>query len=188
MSNKIFTKVGPVALAAVLAAPLAANAESTFVTGTGTLNTAARVDFQVTIPKFLQLRVGSPGTTIDLVTFSVGAADVGNSVPVAGAGGDQGGGQVTASVRGNSADVTLQATTTPLSNGVEVLDWAQVNTTTSNALLTPPALTNGTTSSTVAATGRIVNRSATWSYSYLNAVEVAPGTYAGRVTYTATML
>ena len=59
MSTSIFHKVGTVALVAVMAVPFAANAESTFVTGAGAQSTNARVDFQITIPRFVSLRVGS---------------------------------------------------------------------------------------------------------------------------------
>ncbi len=187
MSKKIFNKIGPVALAAVLAAPLAANAESDFSNGAGPLSATARVDFQVSIPKFLSLRVGSANATIDTVIFDVNALDVGNNSPVSGTGGDQGAGQVTASVRGNSANVQLEATTTPLTNGVETLNWNQISTATSNTLLTPPTLSNGPSTSQVLASNRIVNQTATWTYRYVNAADVAPGTYTGRVTYTATM-
>jgi hypothetical protein len=43
--------------AAVAAAPFAANAESQFVNGTGTAS--AKLDFRVTIPRVLFLRVGA---------------------------------------------------------------------------------------------------------------------------------
>ena len=44
-------------LAGALAIPLFAEAESTFVTGAGALNATARLDFQITVPKFLYIRV-----------------------------------------------------------------------------------------------------------------------------------
>ncbi len=65
--------------AAAMLLPLAASAESNFQTGAGALTSTAHVDFQVTIPKVLYLRVGSgsayPGTlatvaTIDVVSFA----------------------------------------------------------------------------------------------------------------------
>ena len=82
-----------------LATPLAANAESAFANGTGAISASARVDFQITIPKFVSLRVGTVGANnIDLVSFDVPAADVGNGNDVAGTGGDAGGGSVNARV------------------------------------------------------------------------------------------
>ena len=76
MSTSIFHKVGTVALVAVMAVPFAANAESTFVTGAGAQSTNARVDFQITIPRFVSLRVGSAAGTISLVTFAPTAAQM----------------------------------------------------------------------------------------------------------------
>ena len=92
---KISTALKALAGAAVVMLPLTASAESTFSTGAAALTSTAHVDFQVTIPKILYLRVGtgsaypttlsSIGTT-DLVTFSPTAAVVGNGTAVVGAG------------------------------------------------------------------------------------------------------
>src|SRR5690349_16944633 len=71
-----------------LCAALPANAESTSATGAGALSTAAHVDFSIVIPRFLSFRVGTTGGTIDLITFTVPAASLGNATPVAGVGGD----------------------------------------------------------------------------------------------------
>ena len=58
MSKKIFHKAGAVAFAAILAVPFAAQAESTFVTGTGTpLTTNARSTSRSRSLKFLGLQV-----------------------------------------------------------------------------------------------------------------------------------
>ena len=62
-------------------------------------------------------RLGLPGgttlanvATVDLVQFAPAVGSVGNSVPVAGTGGDLTGGVVTAAVVSNSGNVTLGAT------------------------------------------------------------------------------
>lgn len=196
MSRSLFKSLGPVALVAVLAAPLGANAESSFQTGAGALNTSARVDFQVTIPRFLALRVGTTGAPIDLVSFTVPAANVGNATPVAGTGGDLGAGSVTASVLGNGGNVTLQATTAgPIGNGsAGSINWTQITTASSNPSLPAPTLTNGPSGAVaVAATAGVVNQTATWTYSYANTDVIEAGTYGGvntnnsRVTYTASL-
>ena len=77
--------------------PLLCQAESSLQTGGGALSARAHVDFQITIPKFLFLRVGNGtgnaaggwGTNgaIDLITFAPAAAKLGNGVAVAGTGG-----------------------------------------------------------------------------------------------------
>ena len=70
--------------AAVLAAvPMMANAESDFQTGAGALNANARLDFRVVVPKFLRFQVGSAAGVVDLVEFSVPAANVGDGTDIA---------------------------------------------------------------------------------------------------------
>ena len=97
MHEELFADIKTV-IALAVATPLAASAESQFTTGAGTPITAsARLDFTITIAKTLFLQVGT-GTlnatngTIDLITFTVPAASIGNAVPVAGTGGDLTGG------------------------------------------------------------------------------------------------
>lgn len=196
----------PLLLAAAL--PLTAQAESRFTTGTGTpLTASAHVDFQITVPKFVYLRVGT-GTplatnpAINLIDFTVPAASIGNATPVAAsaASGDLGNGAVTARVQGNNGNITLTSTTLgAMNNGAgDTISYAQINTAaavlTSAVALPAPALADGaTTTTTVPAVAKIVNRDAQWTYSYLNSAVVAPGTYGGvnanngRVTYTASM-
>src|SRR5215813_5015825 len=115
---KSSTKLNSLALALALTIPLAAQAESTVQTGAGALTANARVDFSIVIPKILLLRVGSAGAGIDSIVFTVPAASVGNTTPIAGTGGDLTGGVVTAIVQANSGTVTLNATATgALSDG-----------------------------------------------------------------------
>lgn len=196
MTHSLLKNLGHAALVAVLAAPMAANAESTFQTGGGALSTSARVDFQVTIPRFLSLRVGTAGAPVDLVNFNVPAANVGNATPVAGTGGNLGSGAVTATVLGNGGNVTLQATTGgPIGNGgAGSLNWSQITTASSNPSLPAPVLANGASAGVaVAATSGVVNQTATWTYSYANTDVIEAGTYGGvntnnsRVTYTAAL-
>lgn len=189
-------------------------AESQFKTGTGALSAQARVDFQITVPKVLYLRVGTgnalgaaDNTTIDLIDFTVTGANVGSGTAVSGTGGDQGGGKVTARVISNGGDVTLtSATAGAMNNGTaaETISWSKINTTaavlTSATALPAPALADtGTTSTTVAATNKIVNRDAVWTYTYANDTVPAAGVYGGagtatagknngRATYTASIL
>jgi hypothetical protein len=194
MSKKIFQKVGTVALVAVMAAPFAANAESTFVTGTGSpITTTARVDFQITIPKFLTLQVGSAGATIDTIAFAPTATDLINGNPVDGTGGNAGPSGVSTVVRGNNGTVSLVANTPgPLLSGLDSIDWSEITTGTSSAGLPAPSIVSGgpgSTASVVAnlAGGRVTNQSATWTYQFLNSTVAPQGTYTGRVTYTASM-
>jgi hypothetical protein len=198
--------------AAAMLLPLVASAESNFQTGAGALTSTAHVDFQVTIPKVLYLRVGSGSAyptalatlaTIDLVTFAPTAAVVGNGAAVAGAGGDLTGGVETAAIISNSGNVTLNATATgALSDGAagDSINYTQIATaaaalTAGYTLLAAPALANGTSANVVltAPATKVITADAKWTYTYLNSVTPPAGTYGatvannGRVTYTATM-
>jgi hypothetical protein len=208
---KISTALKALAGAAVVMLPLTATAESTFSTGALGLSSSARVDFQVTIPKILYLRVGAgsayPTTltsvgTVDLVTFSPAAGVVGNGTAVAGAGGDLTGGVETAAIISNSGNVTLNATATgAIGNGAgDTIAYTQITTTASAltggyTLLPAPVLANGVSANVVltAPATKVITADAKWTYAYANTTTPPAGTYGGvntnnsRVTYTATM-
>ena len=202
------TSIKVTTLAAALAAagflPQYAAAESNFQTGAGALTAPARHDFSIVIPKFLFLQVGQ-GTNmanngaIDVIDFSVSAANVGDATPVAGTGGNAGGGSAaTVVVKGNNGQVTITETNNSGGSGLtnaagDAISYNQISTSSSLGSLPAPVLSNaggGTSLPTLA--GKITNQSANWTYSYLNATTPPPGTYGtsargGRVTYTATM-
>jgi hypothetical protein len=203
--------------AAAAAVPMLCNAESNFQTGTTGLTATAHVDFAITIPKFLFLRVGSgTGTyaggfatsaTPDLITWNVPAASVGNNTALAGTGGDPAVGAAGAEmavVVANNGNVNLSAQTTgPLNDGAgDTISYGQIKTTTAPITSATPipalTLTDGGagTSTTLTAVNKIVQMDAKWTYTYLNTTVPAAGTYggggtgntgAGRVTYTATV-
>lgn len=202
--NKFQSTLLATALLAVL--PLAANAESNYTTGAGAISASAKLDFQVVVPKILSLRVGTGANftnnpAVDMITFTVPAANVGNSTAVVGTGGTTGPSGVTASLVGNGGNISLKADTVgAMNNGaaLETISFGQISTTSSNpAGLPAPTLVDGaaTLASTVTvnATNKVVNQTATWTYSYANSVTPAAGTYGGaginngRVTYTASM-
>ena len=192
MTLKKLTLATAVAATAALTVPLAAHAESDFNSGGGANITAsARVDFSVTIPKFVFLQVGTGSMmadngTIDVISVSVPAASIGNSTPVAATGGNLTGGAVTVVVRGNNGDMTLGSTApvAGLSNGSgDNIVWTQIATATTGGTAHPAI--NGA-ALTYTATGKVVNAVGTWTYSYLNSITPPPGTYTGQVTYTAT--
>ena len=196
--------------AAAIAAPMLATAESNFQTGAGALTATAHVDFQITIPKFLFVRVGTGTGTIappvafatnaaiDQITWAPTATQVGTGI-MAGTGGDLTGGVETAIVVGNSGNVTFSSTTTgPLSDGAgDTISYSKItvaaSTNTTGTVLAAPALADGVTTTTVlTAVGKIVQQDAKWAYSYANNTTPPAGTYggaanAGRVTYTASV-
>jgi hypothetical protein len=202
------TVIKGILAAAAVALPMLCHAESNFQTGAASpLTATAHVDFQITIPKFLFLRVGTgTGTaaggfatlaTIDEITWAPTAAQVGTGT-LAGTGGDLTGGVETAVVVGNNGNVTFSSTTTgPLSDGAgDTISFATITTTpshnTTTTTLAPPLLADGaTTTTTLTAVGKIVQQDAKWAYAYTNATSPVAGTYggvgvnAGRVVYTA---
>ena len=196
-----------------------AQAESQFVNPAITGSVAsARVDFTIIIPQALFLRVGtSSGNTatdgtIDSIVFTVPSANVGDGTVIAGVGGDLTGGAVTVRVYGNGGNISLNSNTTgPLNNGVvgENIPWSQIIVAAAPLAATTPSFTNAAithpafnlgggggpgTATTLTAVGRVVRVEGKWTYTYLNTIVPAAGTYGatvarnGRVTYTATQL
>jgi hypothetical protein len=172
-----------------------ANAESDFQTGTGALNANARLDFRVVIPKFIRFQVGSAGTVVDLVEFSVPAANVGDGSDIA----RTNGGALPVLLQSNNGNVAVTATTLgQLNNGAgENISFAEILSTSSDPLFNVPTLLNGATSAAITVTPnvgtRVVNRTANWSFAYSNSNYVGAGSYGGvnvnngRVTYTASL-
>ena len=208
--NKIIKQISrSLCISALILTPLAANAESNFQTGAGALTGTSRLDFTITVPKVLYVRIGT-GTTlasnaaIDLITFAVPAANIGNGTPVAATAGsgDLGNGTVSARVIGNNGAITFGSTTTgPLSDGAgNTISYTQIATTvatnTSATPLAAPALANGATTNIALTPNvgtKVTNLDAKWTYKYLNTSVAPQGTYggvnanAGRVVYTASM-
>jgi hypothetical protein len=198
-----------IALAIAAAVAGTASAESSFQTGAGALTAKANLDFQITVPKILFLQVGT-GTalannaTINLISFTVPAANVGDGVAVAASAGsgDLGNGAVTAKVIANNGTVTFSSTTAgAINDGAagDTVSWGQIGvavaTLTSGTALAHPALADGaTTTTSITATNKVVNQDAKWTYTYKNQNVIAAGTYGGvntnngRVTYTASIL
>ena len=198
------TVVKGILAAAAIAVPLPSFAGSTVTTTAsgGKYTAAVTLNFQVTIPQILYLRVGtgSSYTTGTLATVASGAADnftfapaagnVGNGTAVAAStGGDLGTGVSTAAVIGNGGAITLVATNGgALSDGAgDTINYNQITTTpatfTTGTMLTPPTLANGT-SNTVTLTpavGNVIDEDAQWTFKYANTAGVVPGagTYGG---------
>jgi len=165
---------------------------------------AGTLRVSVTINGFLRLRVGTNSATINLIQFSPLAANLGNAAPVAGTGGDAGGGTaVNVLVQGNRNQITITPTNSSgglgIGTGVAAdgrINYNQIQTVSSDPTNLPaPTLSNagGTGVLPVLSAPGITNRSAVWSFAYLNQTIPSSGTYGGinlngsRVTYTATM-
>jgi hypothetical protein len=200
---------------AAAAVPLLCHAESNVQTGANTAapGATAHVDFQITIPKILYLRVGTGSSyttgvltnngAIDLIAFAPTAAQVGNGIAVAAtaASGDLTNGVETAAVVSNSGNVTLNATAGgALGDGAgDTIAYTQITTTAatlnSATVLPAPVLANGTSGNVVitAPPTKVIVQDAKWTYAYANTTTPPGGTYGGvntnnsRVVYTATM-
>jgi hypothetical protein len=192
--SRNFRSAGAVSLIALaLASALPAHAESDFQTGAGALNANARLDFRVVIPKYIRFQVGSAGATVDLVEFSVPAANVGDDIA------RTNGGTVPVLLQSNNGNVSLTGTTLgQLNNGAgENISFAEILSTSSDPNLNVPTLVDGGTSAAITVTPnvgtRVVNRTANWSFAYSNTNFVGAGSYGGvnvnngRVTYTAAL-
>jgi hypothetical protein len=189
-----FTKT-LIAAALLASVPMLANAESDFQTGAGALNANARLDFRVVVPKFIRFQVGSAGNVVDLVEFTVPAANVGDGSDIA----RTNGGAVPVSLQSNNGNVSLTATTLgQLNNGAgENISFAEILSTSSDPLFNAPTLLNGATSAAITVTPnvgtRVINRTANWSFAYSNTNFTGAGNYGGvnvnngRVTYTASL-
>jgi len=201
MYNKLLVKS---AIAMAMVAPMFASAESVLTTGAGTLTAAARLDFTVVIPKVLFLAVGTGAAaltanpTIDLVTFDYTTNST--AVGTGAAAGAITGAAVPVRVLGNNGAITVTAATTgALTNGAagDTIPWSQISAVSSDAANFPspaiPLTGTGAGSAIAVSSGKVTNRSATWTYSYANTAVVAAGTYGAvtgnnsRITYTATM-
>jgi hypothetical protein len=113
-------------------------------------------------------------------------AVVGNGIPVAATAGsgNLGNGTVTARIIGNAGNVTLGATgPANLVSGTNTIPWTQIAIAAAGGATHPTI--NGA-NATFTAVANVVNVNGTWTYSYLNALTPASGTYTGQVLYTAT--
>lgn len=187
----------PTVLAIAAGFSTISHADSSFVTGAGALNANASLDFRIVIPKFIRFEVGTPTAgTVDLVEFDLtaSAASVGSGTDIA----RTNGGVVPVRIQSNGGNISLVGTTTgALSDGTESISFAEILSSSSNALLNAPTLVDGAASATVTVTPnvgtRVVNRTADWTFAYSNTNFVAAGTYGGvnvnngRVVYTASL-
>ncbi|MDO9294126.1 MAG: hypothetical protein Q7U09_21300 [Hydrogenophaga sp.] len=178
MKKSLFIKT---AVALALAAPLLASAESELVTGNATVGGAdARLNFQIVIPAFISLRVGTAGVgNVDTVEFNLTDAQAAASGVYASVNPS-----VQVALLSNVGDVALSSLGSPLSDGVNTIPLSTIAVSSSNPGLPHPGFNTSTTINPSA--GRIVNSTANWSFAYNHdATTVGDGTYTTQVTYTA---
>jgi hypothetical protein len=200
-------------LTAAIGAALAVNsfsvlAESTSAVGGAGASTSARLDFRLTVPKFLRLQVGTTAGTIDEIAFAPTVAQLATSpsTVVSGTGGDLGSGAVTVALQANPGADTVNLTyrTTDnagaaraaLSDGTNTVPWSTIKVATGGAdaasLTHPAALADGSAADVnvvapVPKVSGVINLSATWTYTWDDGGTIyaasAAGGYTGRVAY-----
>jgi hypothetical protein len=209
------------AASAALLSPMLSHAESA-VNTTAIVGTvaSAKLNLSVVIPSVLYLAVGTntafaANASIDNVSFTVPATNIGDSTVVAGVGGDQAAGAVTvrvfSNVGGTTGNVSLNSTTTgQMNDGAgNTIPWTQIGVASAALAATTPGFTNAAithptfnnavaggagTATTLTAVGKIVRQEGKWTYTYANSAAYPAGTYGGtlakngQVTYTATAL
>ena len=191
------------AAATVMMIPQWAAAESDVnLTAAGPTTATARLDFSVVIPRVLFLQVGTgtalaDNVAIDLLTFTVPAAILGNGANVAGTGGNLTNGAVTVRVFGNNGNISLTAGTNgPLTNGAagDTIPWSEILVTSTApgapaagflaTAIPHPAIPVAAGPSTGAATtinavNKVVRQEGIWTFAYDNSAVYAAGTYGG---------
>lgn len=175
--------MGVAALGLIAMTP--AVAESDFQTGNGSLAANADLNFRVVIPRFISFRVGSTGSTVDLVQFDVPAANVGDSSPISRS--NAGGAPIQVRLLSNVGNINLSATGSGagLTDGTNTIPWSEITGTSSdNANFPVPAIGAAATTLNAPASG-VINRTADWTFQYANTTVVGAGQYDGTVTYTA---
>lgn len=197
------SKLTRIAVAVAFSAPVAAVAGSDITTGVATpLTATVNLDFRIVIPKFVFLQVGSgtllvDNAAIDTVLWTPTIAQLGTG-PIAASSGT-----VTARVIGNNGAITVTNTTPgALSNGAgDTIAYTEISAT-STDFAHPPFAASGVTATptvtvpNVGASGKVTDRTATWTFSWANASVIPAGTYGdaaglgannSRVIYTASM-
>jgi hypothetical protein len=178
-------------LTAIGLAPLAAQAESDSGSGASP-SAAARLNLQVVIPAFLLFRIGSTGATIDTITFSPGAAVVGDSSSIDGTGGDAGPSGASVQLRSNGGQVTIAETNDGGGNGLNGalgtdISLTEISVSSDAPTLETPTLSDagGNFTSPTLTGGSVTNNSAVWTYAYNNTTVPDADTYDVEITYTA---
>ncbi|TDJ17699.1 MAG: hypothetical protein E2O62_04945 [Gammaproteobacteria bacterium] len=166
----------------------------------GSCSAQARVAFTINVPGFLRFQVGSLAS-IDDVTFNVPANNVGDaSVVMANIGGDVAAGILTAKIAGNVGQITITETNNGGGEGIlgtgtmmqvtqNAIPYTDISCSSNDSDLVAPSLSDSggnTSTPTLQGGSGVTQRSAEWTFTYLNTTVVEADTYSGQVTYTAT--
>ena len=191
MSRQTPSIVRGAAVLAVALCAASAHAASNFATGAaGTLTTSVNLNFSITIPRFVFLRVGS-AASVNTLAYAPTVTQIVNNTGVLATGGDTGAGNsdVTVQVIGNGGgNVTLTAATgaANLVSGGNNMPWTTLTATSPTGTVTAPPFNSGST--VLTPVSGVVNQSGSWRYTWNSGGAIYPsGTYTGTVTYTVSM-
>jgi len=188
--KKHYKHLFTVALLMSSCVPAAVMADSGAATGVN-LSADAHLNLRVTIPRFLLFRVGSLAS-VDMIEFAPTDAEVGDGNPIAGTGGDAGGGSgANVAVRSNGGQITISEANDGGSGGLGTgagnISLSEITVTSDNTALATPTLSDGGGNSTspTLSSGNVTNRTAIWTYAYDNTTTPDDGNYDADITYTA---
>ena len=188
--------------AMVASSPARAESRITTVTaGTTALSTTAKLNFAVSVPRILYLRVGDAGATINTVTFTAGltgvtlptADSVYAGAPPLGVGTiaatDNNGtsdGAVAVQLWTNNGSANLNCAGAALTSGANTIPLSAITVTSlaTGGSLAHPGSSLACTSAARGSAGTN-NLSDTWTFAYAPATLPPAGSYTTVVTYTA---
>lgn len=174
----------------------------------GGLNVQADLIHRIEIPQIIYFRVGSatPGNidevTIDFqqsIPLTLGTTTQNSSISPLGDSNSvsaTANGAIIVDLRSNVGTISITyAVSNPLGladGSGNFISFDEIGVQSSSASFPTPVLDNAA-SGTAAVTGnlfggKVVNRQAVWTYSYLNTVVPVAGTYDGQITYTVAAL
>lgn len=168
-----------VAMLGVLSLPGISSAEQSSGIGSQTVH----LDFAVNVPQILFLRIGSPGTTVDTVTFEPPITPTGVWINAV-----SGGSQIIqiSGMVPPSTSIRLTAdSSVPLSNGSFSIPFNQVRASGSGSFASVSDLAfSGATDQVIWETTGPGMRQGNFVYQFFNEAPHPPGSYTGTVTYT----
>ena len=161
-------------LACLLACPVDLSAQ-------GRVVAQEPLDIVILAASRLNLRIGTSGSTIDVVSFTV------NQLPGTGAVAGVSSGADPVPVRASSTPsgatkILTANSSTPLTSAGNTIPFTQISWTGAGGV--PSGTFTGSPSQQIWTGTQSLGAGAAMSFSYANTVYVSPGTYTGRVTYT----
>lgn len=151
------------------------------LSGQGRVVAQEPVDIVILAASGVNLRIGTSGATIDVVSFTVSQFPGSGSVPGVSSGANPVPVRAT-STTGNATKILTADSSIPLNDGAShTIPFTEISWTGANEV--PSGTFTGTPSQQILMTTSQVTQG-TMSFTYANTIYVPPGTYTGRVTYT----